>query len=149
MVFSNVCWNRCSGEYRLSPVSIFLLRYRWVHQGEESVTFRVASWKNQRADEADANIAMSTDSKFMAFVTNKSVTNRRKFAQQLRTAAPEHGFTSVGLLQGIYDIVDHMHSPCMRLELLQFILALDNRYSVELIKESIELAATCLSVIPN
>lgn len=119
----------------------------WVHHGEESVAFRVASWREQRADEADANIAMSNDSKFMAFVTNKSVNNRRKFAQQLRKAAPEDSFSSVGFLQGMYDIVDHMHSPCMRLELLQFILALDNRYSVELIKESIELAATCLSVV--
>jgi len=85
----------------------------------------------------------------MAFVTNKSVHNRRKFAQQLRKAAPSEAdkFTTVGFLQGVYDIVDHMHSPCMRLELLQYILGLDNRYSVHLIKESIELAATCLSVV--
>ena len=120
--------------------------FRWVQHGEESVAFRVASWREQRADEADQNIAMSNDSKFMAFVTNKSVTNRRKFAQQLRQAAPDHGFSGVGFLQGIYGIVEQMHSPCMRLELLQYILALDNRYSVELIKESIELAAACLSV---
>lgn len=123
---------------------------RWVHQGEESVTFRVASWKNQRADEADANIAMSTDSKFMAFVTNKSVHNRRKFAQQLRksvSSGEDSGFTTVGFIRTIYDIVCAMHSPCMRLELLQYILGLDNRYSVFMIKECIELAATCLSVI--
>ena len=112
------------------------------------MAFRVASWREQRADEADTNIAMSNDSKFWAFVTDKSVHNRRKFAQQLRKAAPTDNFTTVGFLQGIYDIVDHMHSPCMRLELLQYILALDNRYSVELIKESIHLAATCLSVVP-
>lgn len=122
----------------------------WVHHGEESVAFRVASWRNQRADEADSNIAMGTDAKFMAFVTNKSVTNRRKFAQQLRKSAPENDeFDPMVFLQGIYEIVCQMHSPCMRLELLQYILALDNRYSVELIKESMELAATCLSVIPQ
>jgi hypothetical protein len=92
---------------------------------------------------------MSNDSKFWAFVTDKSVHNRRKFAQQLRKAAPSDNFSPVGFLRGIYDIVDHMHSPCMRLELLQYILALDNRYSVELIKESIQLTATCLSVVPT
>ena len=83
----------------------------------------------------------------MAFVTGKSVNNRRNFAQQLRKAAPTGHFTSIGFLQGMYSIVCKMHSPCMRLELLQYILALDNRYSVELIKDSIELAAACLSVV--
>ena len=87
----------------------------------------------------------------MAFVTNKSVHNRRKFAIQLRKAAAaedeQENFTTVGFIRVIYNIVDAMHSPCMRLELLQYILGLDNRYSVYMIKESIELAATCLSVI--
>ena len=99
------------------------------------------------SDEADFNIAMSSNSKFMAFVTNKSIHNRRKFAQQLRKAAPcGDAFTTIGFLQRVYDIVEHMHSPCMRLELLQYKLGLDNRYSIHLIKESIELAATCLSI---
>jgi len=104
----------------------------------------------------------------MAFVTNKSVHNRRKFAQHLRkavaapssssvvaaaaaaaSAAPSrtNEYTTVGFLRTIYEIVDAMHSPCMRLELLQYILGLDNRYSVSMIKESIKLAATCLSLV--
>ena len=118
--------------------------YRWVRQGEESVAFRLASWREQRAEQADSNLAMSKDSKFLAFITTKSVTNRRRFAQQLRRAIDE--FTCIHFLQGMYEIVKAMHSPCMRLELLQFMLGLDNRYSVHLIQESIELAATCLSV---
>ena len=90
--------------------------FRWVKHGEDSVAFRVASWRQQKADEADSNIAMTKDSKFMAFVTNKSVHNRKHFAQHLRQAAPEDGFTCVGFLQVIYEIVSNMHSPCMRLE---------------------------------
>jgi len=145
--------------------------YRWVQHGEDSLSFRVASWREQRADEADANIARSNNSQFMAFVTNKSVHNRRKFAQHLRkavaapssssvvtsaaaaaaaaSAAPSrtNEYTTVGFLRTIYEIVDAMHSPCMRLELLQYILGLDNRYSVSMIKESIKLAATCLSLV--
>lgn len=61
-----------------------------------------------------------------------------------------------------------MHSPCLRLELLQYILGLDNRYSgtnalplcacitiklihpsflsVAHVKRSVELAATCLNI---
>lgn len=120
---------------------------RWVQQGEESVAFRLASWKEQRADQADSNIAVSKDSKFMAFITTKSVTNRRKFAQQLHQAVNE--FTCVHFLQEMYSIVKSMHSPCMRLELLQYILGLDSRYSIHLVRECIELAATCLSAKNN
>jgi hypothetical protein len=80
----------------------------------------------------------------MAFVTTKSVTNRRKFANQLRQAI--HEFTCVRFLQSMYSIVNSMHSPCMRLELLQFILGLDSRYSIQLIQESIEYSATLLSI---
>ena len=135
----------CSVGVRLSLAdNVCKFNIRWVHQGEESVSFRLASWREQRAEQADSNLAMSKDSKFMAFITNKSVHNRRKFAQQLRRAVDE--FTCVHFLQEIYAIVKAMHSPCMRLELLQFILGLDNRYSVHLIEESIELAATCLNI---
>lgn len=128
-------------------VSLKWTIFRWVHHGEESIAFRVSSWKDQRGDQKDGNIATGDEAQFMAFVTGKSVNNRRNFAQQLRKAAPTGHFTSIGFLQGMYSIVCKMHSPCMRLELLQYILALDNRYSVELIKDSIELAAACLSVV--
>ena len=39
-----------------------------------------------------------------------------------------------------------MRSPCLRLELLQYILGLDNRYSVAHVQRSVELAATCLNM---
>jgi hypothetical protein len=55
-------------------------------------------------------------------------------------------FESVCFLRSIYDIVSQMHSPCLRLELLQYILGLDNRYSVAHVARIIELAASCLSI---
>lgn len=67
------------------------------------------------------------------------------------TRMNHHSFGSdknvVQFMQVMYEIVESMHSPCMRLELLQYILGLDNRYSVALIKESMELAATCISFL--
>jgi hypothetical protein len=134
--------------YRLLilPISYIATFSRWVEYGEQSVAFRIASWRDQRADEGDSRIAMATNSNFMAFVSNKAITNRTKFAQQLRQAASQTDFTDAGFLRTIFEIVDNMHSPCLRLELLQYVLGLDNRFSVAHVKRSIELAATCMSI---
>ena len=40
----------------------------WIEHGENSVAFRLASWRNQRAAQDDLKIAMENDSNFLAFV---------------------------------------------------------------------------------
>lgn len=82
----------------------------------------------------------------MAFVSNKAISNRKGFAQKLRKAIEDTDFESVHFLDEIYGIVSQMHSPCLRLELLQYVLGLDNRYSVAHVARSVELAAQCLSM---
>ena len=118
----------------------------WVEHGQNSVAFRLASWHDQQAAQADLKIAMENDSSFMAFVSNKAVVNRKAFAAKLKAAAFEADFQSVKFLQAIHEMVSNMHSPCLRLELLQFVLGLDNRFSVAHLARSVELAATCLSI---
>lgn len=118
----------------------------WIENGEQSVAFRVASWRDQRAAQGDLKIAMESDSNFMAFISNKAIANRKKFAKQLRDAAAVTEFDSLQFLKAIHFILSQMHSPCLRLELLQYILGLDNRYSVAHVKRSVELAATCLNI---
>ena len=118
----------------------------WIENGEQSVAFRVASWRDQRAAQGDLKIAMETDSNFMAFISNKAISNRKKFAQQLRDAAAVTEVDSLRFLQTIRSVCNQMHSPCLRLELLQYILGLDNRYSVAHVTRSVELAATCLNL---
>ena len=82
----------------------------------------------------------------MAFISNRAISNRKKFAGQLRDSVSHVDFGSVTFLQSIHGIVSRMHSPCLRLELLQYILGLDNRYSVAHVARSIELAATCMNI---
>ncbi|KAL7519439.1 hypothetical protein ACHAWX_004200 [Stephanocyclus meneghinianus] len=118
----------------------------WIENGEQSVAFRVASWRDQRAAQGDLKIAMESDSNFMAFISNKSIANRKKFAKHLRAAAEVSEFDSLQFLHAIHNIISQMNSPCLRLELLQYILGLDNRYSVAHVKRSVELAATCLNI---
>ena len=85
-------------------------------------------------------------SNFMAFISNKAISNRKKFAKQLRDTAAVTEFDSLKFLTAIHSVLSHMNSPCLRLELLQYILGLDNRYSVAHVTRAVELAATCLNL---
>jgi hypothetical protein len=118
----------------------------WVNYGEQSMAFRISSWYDQRAAQGDLKIATENDTNFMAFVSNKAISNRTKFAQQLRDAVGNTDFNDVRFLLAIDEILSKMHSPCLRLELLQYVLGLDNRYSVAHVLRSVELAASCLSI---
>ncbi|GAX26512.1 hypothetical protein FisN_23Lh036 [Fistulifera solaris] len=118
----------------------------WINHGEHNVAFRISSWHDQRTAQGDLKIATAQNSKFMAFVSNKAIANRKAFASQLREAISANDFTGMHILYAIHGMLQRMHSPCLRLELLQYVLGLDNRYSVLHISRSIELAATCLDI---
>ena len=118
----------------------------WITHGEQSVAFRISSWYDQRAAQGDLKIATENNSNFMAFVSNKAIANRKNFADQLGQAVASTDFTDRRFLFAINEILMKMHSPCLRLELLQYVLGLDNRYSVAHVKRSVELAATCLNI---
>jgi len=118
----------------------------WVEHGQHSAAFRITSWQNQRAAQTNLKIAMENHSNFMAFAGKKAITNRKTFAQRLRDATEATDFTDARFLLALHEIIGTMHSPCLRLELLQYVLGLDNRYSVAHVGRSVELAATCMSM---
>jgi hypothetical protein len=118
----------------------------WVELGERNFAFRLASWRDQRAAQDDLEIAVDQDSSFMAFVSNKAISNRKSFAIQLHQAVEQTDFNDMRFLMTIDEITNRMRTPCLRLELLQYVLGLDNRYSIEHVKRAIELAATCLNI---
>jgi len=118
----------------------------WIEHGEKSVSFRLASWRDLLAAQADLKIATAHDSSFMAFISSKAITNRKLFASRLKDAVSTTDFQSLTFLTAIHEIVSKMNNPCLRLELLQFILGLDNRFSVAHLARSVELATTCLSI---
>eukprot|EP00934_Nitzschia_sp_Nitz4_P007430 Nitzschia sp. Nitz4//scaffold11_size288233//124866//127356//NITZ4_000770-RA/size288233-snap-gene-0.22-mRNA-1//1//CDS//3329534062//7420//frame0 len=134
------------GSAKKRTAESFLAVEEWVEQGEQSMAFRLASWREQRAAQGDLQIATANNSSLMAFVSNKAITNRKNFAKHLREVAGKTDFSDVRFLRAIHEMVERMHSPCLRLELLQYVLGLDNRYSIAHVKRSIELATTCLSM---
>lgn len=110
------------------------------------MAFRLASWRDLTTAQGDLKIATEGNSNFLAFVSNKAINNRKRFAEQLRHSIANTNFESIEFLKEIHAILGTMHSPCLRLELLQFILGLDNRYSIAHVARSVELAATCLNI---
>ena len=82
------------------------------------------------AAQGDFKIATAGESNLIAFVSNKAINNRKRFAEQLRNSVANTNFEGIEFLKDIHAVLGTMHSPCLRLELLQFILGLDNRYSV-------------------
>ena len=118
----------------------------WVNYGEQSMAFRISSWYDQRAAQGDLKIATENDTNLMAFVSNKAISNRKSFAQQIRDAVENTDFNDVRFLLAMGEILSKMHSPCLRLELLQYVLGLDNRYSVAHVRRSVELATSCLCI---
>ena len=108
------------------------------------MAFRLASWRDQRAAQGDLKIAMESSASWMAFISNKAISNRKNFVSQLRQSAESTDFSDVRFLSAIELILSRMHSPCLRLELLQYVLGLDNRYSVAHVARSVSLAKTCL-----
>ena len=117
----------------------------WIEHGERNIAFRLASWRDQRAAQDDLEIAVDQDSSFMAFVSGKAISNRKKFAIQLHEAVEQTDFNDMRFLLAIDEITSRMHAPCLRLELLQYVLGLDNRDSIAHVKRAVELAATCLN----
>lgn len=118
----------------------------WINKSEHSVSYRLAHWRDLTNAQGDLKIATEERSHLWHFVSNRAVQNRRQFVQQLRESVNATNFESITFLKSIHDMVSIMHSPCLRLELLQFILGLDNRYSVAHVARSVELAATCLNI---
>lgn len=118
----------------------------WVNYGENSMAFRISSWYDLRAAQGDLKIATEQETNLMAFVSSKSINNRRLFAQSLREAAKTTSFTDGRFLSAISAMIAGMNKPCLRLELLQYVLGLDNRYSIAHVARSVELAATCLGI---
>jgi hypothetical protein len=72
--------------------------------------------------QGDLQIATKQGTNFMAFVSNKAITNRKNFVSQLKMAVSVTNFNDVRFLMTLDEILGKMHSPCLRLE-VRFCLA--------------------------
>lgn len=101
-----------------------------------SLMFRIGSWRKQ-ASEQEADGA-GPSPRLVSFLNGRAIVNRSTF----RTALLDVGAC---LEKGQYlvklgGLVDRMHAPCLRLSLLQYIVGVDQRWQLPLIKGSCKMA---------
>lgn len=118
----------------------------WVEIGENNVAFRLLSWNSELAAQADLKNAVEHLSKFTYFFGKQAIENRKQFTSLLRNALALSEFYDIFFLRAIQDILHQMNCPCLRLELLQYIFGLDERYSVSLLSCTVTFASFCLSI---
>lgn len=81
------------------------------------------------------------DSSFVPFVSGKAISNRQAFLQNLRELEKRATSNMEPYMRQVVTLIASMHSPCLRLQLLQFILGLDGRWSKQMLARS-----TCLAL---
>mmetsp|Transcript_4854 Transcript_4854/g.15266 ORF Transcript_4854/g.15266 Transcript_4854/m.15266 type:complete len:615 (-) Transcript_4854:92-1936(-) len=107
----------------------------WLHDST-SVLFRLKSWH-----ELHAHHVASESPDIKSFVTHHAIANRRQFYNallELKEFEKDHD-----VLHGMAKLaalVNELHHPCMRLQLLQEILGLDERYDLETVTRVASLA---------
>mmetsp|Transcript_170941 Transcript_170941/g.415393 ORF Transcript_170941/g.415393 Transcript_170941/m.415393 type:complete len:619 (+) Transcript_170941:62-1918(+) len=107
----------------------------------KSVLFRLRSWR-----ELHAQHVPSETPDIKSFVTHKAITNRTQFYNALLELKEYE--ESHDVLQGmgkLSSLVGELHHPCMRLEILQDILGLDDRYDLQTVSRVVSLALQVVS----
>jgi hypothetical protein len=118
----------------------------WVEIGENNVAFRLLSWNSELSAQADLKNTVEHLTKFTYFFGKQAIENRKQFTSLLRNALALLEFYDIFFLRAVQDILHQMNCPCLRLELLQYIFGLDERYSVSLLSCTVTLASFCLSI---
>jgi len=111
----------------------------------DSMFYRLGSWR-----ELASHAGPGHEATVGAFLTRHSVENRRRFHDELLEL--EHYEEAHDVMHGMEHLrrlVDHLHHPCLRLELLQNILGLDQRFDVAAVAEVSALALSILTSRPG
>lgn len=131
----------------------------WIDKAEASLAFRVSSWRDASRHTEDGTAGPS----FAAFAGKKAIQNRSKFRDKLQeglgrklTRVDQYSSSDDGeqddespvgehRLAQLTELVASCHAPCLRLELLQFVVGLDARWTRDLMLHSCELARDSLT----
>uniref|UniRef100_A0A7S1S4D9 Uncharacterized protein n=1 Tax=Alexandrium catenella TaxID=2925 RepID=A0A7S1S4D9_ALECA len=110
-------------------------------QDSKSVIFRLRSWSALKG-----NHVPSAGPDIKSFVSHKAISNRKQFYQSLLELQQyEESHDVLHGMTKLYALVSSLHHPCMRLELLQQILGLDDRYNLEAVAGVASLALEVVS----
>lgn len=102
---------------------------QWIKKAN-SLYFRIDSWRKLKQAGKETGL--------LTFMTGKAIANRRNFCNALTCLAQcaEKGL----YLMTLGRIIENLHKPCLRLELLQYILGLDARWTLQMVLASCRTA---------
>jgi hypothetical protein len=112
----------------------------WLRKAN-SPMFRMQSWQKLTCYRSGGDAPALS-----AFVTHKAIENRHRFYGDL--VELEHLAKSRDLLQGmqkLQGLIDQLYHPCMRLEILQSILGLDEQFDLQTLNTVSNLANSVIS----
>jgi len=110
-------------------------------QDSSSVIFRLRSW-----NELNSNHVQGAGPDIKSFVSKKAIVNRQQFYNALLELQKyEESHDVLHGMTKLYSLVGSLHHPCMRLEMLQKILGLDDRYNLEAVAGVASLALQVVS----
>jgi hypothetical protein len=112
----------------------------WVAHAS-SISYRVQSWKelSGRLSDDTGNSANMT-----AFLGQKAVNNRTAFLHSLQHELSQ-AQNAVQYFMRLCSLLAPLQNPCLRLELLQYIMGLHSRFAVQTLKRTAEFAFQCLA----
>ena len=115
----------------------------WCKDGaKKGMTFRLQSWRQLRKFAKEGGSAptstKASSSRMAAFLSHEAIQKRHKFAVSLQRAAREVGVKESLLKLDV--IVNKMNKPCLRLEILQYILSLESKYSLKMVQNALGMA---------
>ncbi|GMH87205.1 hypothetical protein TrST_g6238 [Triparma strigata] len=115
----------------------------WCKDGaKKGMSFRLQSWRQLRKSAKEGGSAptstKASSSRMAAFLSHEAIQKRHKFAVSLQRAAREVGVKESLLKLDV--IVNKMNKPCLRLEILQYILSLESKYSLKMVQNALGMA---------
>jgi len=103
-----------------------------------SIMFRIKSWH-----ELSAHHPTSEGPSFSSFVTQKAISNRQMFLCELIKLKSCQDI--LDSMEKLCALVNELHHPCLRLELLQHILGLDSGFDLKRVHDVVALAYEVVS----
>lgn len=136
-ILSNFNTNACQSKMRDCSKSL----EEWCLEGaRKGVAFRLRSWRKLRKGKKEEGRG---NSRMAPFLSHEAIEKRHLFALSLRFASSPSSSIRSNIKQ-LHAIALKMNKPCLRLEILQYILGLGKRCGLKVIQNSLELAVKVL-----
>jgi hypothetical protein len=99
----------------------------WLDNSRQSYLFCLESF---------VSVSGMESASLVPFLSGKAISNRQTFLQNLRELEKRAKTNMEPYLRQVVTLIASMNSPCLRLQLLQFVLGLDGRWSKHMLARS-------------